>query len=230
MTELINYYDKIKGKKKVLKDNDIDVEDNSRWLIVGKSGSMKTNTCLNLLKHLGMDTLTICAKDIEEPLYKDFLIPQIQKLEKKLKTHILDTHTEPEEIKNIDEFDPKLKNVIILDDQVVSPNQKNISQIYMRGRKRGITPIFITQSFFDTNKFVRKNIDYIILKSLSSVKDMKRILAEFNSNDIEPETLVEIHKQAIQKDPKNFILIDLKAQDPNKKYRINFKNYIPLDH
>jgi hypothetical protein len=183
---------------------------------------------MNLIKHLGFDTLTICAKDIEEPLYKDYLIPKIRKLEKRIKEPILSITTEPKDIPDIDSYDPEKRNVVIFDDQVITPNQENVKQIFMRGRKRGITAIFISQSYFDINKFVRKNCDYMILKSLSSVKDMKRILAEVNSNDIEPDTLVNLHKSAIAENPMNFLMIDLKVQDPNRKYRINFDKFLTI--
>jgi hypothetical protein len=228
MSKLINYYDKI-PKVVEEKHNDIDIHPNSRILIVGKSGSMKTNLMMNLLKNIGFDTLTLCCKDLEEPLYSKYLIPQVQKLEKKTKEHILDYMTEPSELKDVDEFDPQKLNVIIFDDQVITPNQQNICSLFMRGRKKGCLSSYITQSFFDCPKFIRKNLDYIMIKSLSSVKDMKRILSEFNSNDIEPEKLVEIHKRAINQDPKSFLLIDLKTNNPNKKYRIDFDKYIPIE-
>lgn len=228
MSKLINFYDKL-PKQKEEGHNDIDINPNSRILVVGKSGSMKTNLTLNLIKNIAPDTLTLVCKDLEEPLYSQYLIPQLQKIEKKTKEHILDYMTEPNEMKNIDEFDKDKLNIIVFDDQVITPNQQNISQIYMRGRKRGILPIYITQSYFDVPKFIRKNLDYIFFKSCSSVKDMKRCLNEYNTNDISPENLVEIHKRAINQDPKNFLLIDLKTNNPNKKYRIGFDNYIKIE-
>jgi hypothetical protein len=226
--QIINYYDKIKNKKPLKRDNDIGVDDNSRWAIIGRSGSYKTSTMMNILREIGFDTLNLCVKMPDEPLYQDYLIPLVRKLEKKIKEPLLDITTSPDEIKDMSEFDRDLKNIIIFDDMIVTPKQENIKNIYMAGRKYGISSFFLSQSFFDMNKFLRKNLDYIVLKSLSSVKDMKRVLAEFNSNDIDADVLVSIHKRAIAEDPKSFLLIDLKSQDPNKKYRINFDRFIRI--
>ncbi len=222
-----NFYTKIRGNKQPKCDNDIDIADNSRILIVGKSGGSKTNIALNLLKHLGFDNLVLCAKDTEEPLYNDYLIKNLRKLEKQVKEPILSVCNEIADIPHIDEFDPKKKNVILLDDQILSKNE-NVKEIFLRGRKKGITTIYISQSFFHCDKFIRSNLDYVILTSISSTKNLKRILSEYNANDISPEILIDLHKRAREENPMAFILIDLKTGDSSKKYRICFDKYIDI--
>ena len=228
MSKIVNYYQKIKGAGKPKSDNDINVDDNSRWCIVGRSGSYKTTIALNILRELGFDKLYLVAKDITEPLYEGYLIPTVRKLEKRVKEPILQVCTDPSELPSVDEFDKDKKNIVVFDDMILNKNNDNIREMYMRGLKKGITSMFLSQSFFDMDKFLRKNLDYIILKSLSSVQDLKRILREFNSNDVDPSLLVEIHKRAISRDPMSFLMIDLKAQDPNRKYRVGFDGFIPI--
>ncbi len=69
--------------------------------------------------------------------------------------------------------------------------------------KKGITTFPLTQSYYQTHKF---NTDNIILLSIKSNNDLKRIISEFASKDISAEQIVIMFKYATS-EPLNFLKI-----------------------
>ena len=230
MTDIKNFYEIIPKKfvennKRTYKNHKkINIDLTSRILICGVSGAMKTNTLMNIIQQIGVFTkLYLFVKDTQEPLYK-YLIETVQQLEKKSGSKMLFVSEDVSDMPELSEFDREENNLVVFDDQVSEAvnKQKLISELWIRGRKLNCTCVFISQSYFDTSKILRKNTDYIILKRISQKRDLKTILSENNLNDTTPEKLLEFYKEITSKDMKNFLMIDLKTTDPKLKYRENF--------
>ena len=47
----------------------------------------------------------------------------------------------------MDTFDKDLQHLVIFDDMVLEKKQKAMSEMYIRGRKRGISVCYLSQSF-----------------------------------------------------------------------------------
>lgn len=185
-----------------------------RMLIVGGSGSGKTNTLLELIHRMNntFENIVICCKSKEEPLYKY--------LEEKIGDGI--TFFEGiENVPNVDDFADCGQTLIVFDDLVLDKNQSAIEQYFIRGRKigEGISCCYLTQNYFKTPKNIRVNCNYIILKKLSSKKDLNMILSEF-SLGIDKDTLLALYKYSTS-NPLSFLLIDIDAPD-TRKYRSGF--------
>ena len=75
---------------------------------------------------------------------------------------------------SVDDIDPDENNLFIFDDQLTESvaKQKAISDLFIRGRKQNASAIYITQSYFDTQKLIRKNCDYILLKKINTKRDL----------------------------------------------------------
>jgi hypothetical protein len=187
-----------------------------RCVIVGSSGSGKTNVAVEILRRMN-DTfgkIWVVTKNKDEPIY-NFLQSMIP-------PDFLDIREGVENIPEFDEFDPELQHMVIFDDLVLEKNQKKIEQYFIRGRKiaRGISCLYLTQSFYKTPKVIRLNSSYIILKKLSSKRDLNLILSEVNIG-INKNKLFELYKYCIDGDFTNFLLIDCDAPQ-EKKFRKNF--------
>ena len=196
-----------------------------RMLIVGSSGSGKTNALLNLIKHIGaFDRIYLYAKNLTEPLYR-YLVEICKQVEKKIGSEVLTMSTDVADMPAVDSFDPKKNNLVIFDDQVAEAvsKQKAISELFIRGRKSNISAVYLSQSYFATPQLIRKNVDYIMLKKINTAKDLKRIVAEYNLSDATPEQLMALYKAIVSKGMNNWLLIDLNAQNPAFKYRFNYK-------
>ena len=142
---------------------------NSRWpyipdhpyriLIVGVSGSGKTNALLNLINNQpDIDKIHLIAKDPYETTYQ-YLINKREKVR-------LDNFNSPKAFmeyssdmsdvyKNTEDYSPhnKRKVSIVFDDMIADMiNDKKlnpiVTELFIRGRKRNIYIAFITQSYF----------------------------------------------------------------------------------
>ena len=125
--------------------NENNKEHNEKWpyipdhpyriLIIGGSGSGKTNALLNLIKEQDdIDEIYLHAKDLSEPKY-EFLIKKREnvgiKHENNSKAFIEYSNTMDDVYENIDDYNPvrKGKKLIVLDDMIADiMSNKNFKQ------------------------------------------------------------------------------------------------------
>src|SRR6266550_639131 len=138
-----------------------------RLLICGSSGSGKTNLLLNLiLQYLSYDRLLVYAKDLSEPKYE-----YLQELFNKNNDEDDDDDEDEEEVLfssddkviSVDELDPNKQNLIVFDDYITSRDQNKIEDLFIRGRKKNVSIIYLTQSYYQTPKNIRLQCNYLIL-------------------------------------------------------------------
>ena len=186
-------------------------------LICGTTGSGKTNVLLNIISKMNgtFNMIKIFTQNKQEPLY--------QYLESKIKKPYLEIYEGLAELNKMD-LDKLEKNqyLFIYDDQVLEKDQSKIEQMYIRGRKLNISNIYLSQSYFQTPKIIRKQINYLILKKVSGTRDINSILKEC-SMQVDKQQLQNMFKFCVQSrdDISNFFLIDLGASE-DKRFRKNF--------
>ena len=139
-----------------------------RMLIIGGSGSGKTNALLNLINNQpGIDEIYLYAKDPYEAKYQ-FLINKRESAGLKRfndpKVFIEYSSDMQDVYKNIDEYntDKERKILIVFDDIIADMiNNKTlnsiVTELFIRGRKLNISLVFITQSYFKVPKDDRLN-------------------------------------------------------------------------
>ena len=147
-----------------------------RILIIGGSGSGKTNTLLNLTNEKNdVDKIYLYAKDLNKPKYKVL----IKKHENAGIKHLNDrnafivcSNVMDDVYENIHDYNlsRKRKILIVFDDMIVDIMtnkrfQPIIKELFIRCIKLNISLVFITQSYFSLPKDVRLNsTDYSIMK------------------------------------------------------------------
>ena len=134
-------------------------------IIVCDSGSGKTNALLNLLNaQQDIDKIYLYAKDPYEPNYQ-YLINKREKVGlyhfKDLKAFMEYSNDMQDVYKNIEDYNPnkKRKVLIVFDDTIADMiNNKRlnpiVTELFIRGRKLGISIVFIIQSYFEVPKDV----------------------------------------------------------------------------
>ena len=150
-------------------------------LIIGGSGSGKTNTLLNLIKEQkGIDKMYLYAKDLSESKY-EYLIKNRKNTGIK---HLNDgnafieySSTMDDVYKNIDDYNPERKRkILIVFDEMVADIMTNkkfqsiIKELFIRCRKLNISLVFITLSYFPVPKDVRLNSTHYLIMEINNNK------------------------------------------------------------
>ena len=114
--------------------------------------------------------------------------------------------------------------LLILDDIVVDKKQEILENYFIRGRKigLGITIAYLSQSYYDIPKIIRKNMNYLIILKLSGERELSTILRNY-SLGLEPKDLMAIYKDAV-KVKFNFLKVAVSAPD-NRKFSKNWTDF-----
>ena len=187
-----------------------------RLLICGPSGSGKTNALIHmLLKPLVYyDKVYLYAKNIDQEKYQ-LLFNELKKVAKNIKTPINKIYEYSNDaIKDVDELEDKLQKIVIFDDYICDKNQNQIIKYFIQGRHKNCSVIYLSQSYYKTDKNIRLNCDHFILYEMSSNREECMISKETG-------VPIEKYKKATKKQY-NFLYID----KPNKTYKANFNDLI----
>ena len=186
-------------------------------MIIGGSGSRKTNTLLNLINEQNnIDKIYLYAKDLSEPKY-EFLIKKRENVEIK---HLNDpnafiecSNTMDDVYENINDYNPikKRKKLIVFDDMItdIITNkifQAIIRELFIRCRKLNISLVFITQSYFSVPKDVRLNSTHYLIMKINNKRELQNI-ARNHSADIDYKDFMKIYRECT-KESFNFLTIN----------------------
>ena len=176
-----------------------------RILIIGGSGSGKTNALLNLINNQpDIDKIYLYAKDPYEAKYQ-FLINKRESTGLKHfndpKAFIEYSNDMQDVYENIDEYniDKERKILIGFDDMIADMiNNKKlnsiVTELFIRGRKINISLTFITQSYFKFPKNVRLNTTHFFFTKIPNKSELQQIALN-HSSDISTEDFIKIHKK-----------------------------------
>ena len=137
--------------------------------------------------------------------------------------------TDLKKLPTLNEFGNKsCQQLLCFDDCVAEKDQSKIEEYFLRSRKHGcgVQIAYLSQSYFKTPIFIRQNISYLILLSLSSDADLSRIMTNYN---------VGIHKDIFKKIFKNAVSnkmccfkVNIATQDLNRKFCRNWSEFYEI--
>ena len=177
--------------------NENKTEHNSKWpyipdhlhriLIVGRSGSGKTNALLNLIGNQpDIDKIYLYPKDPYEANYQYL----IKKREKVGLIHYDDpkafmeySNDMQDVYKNIEDYNTsKNRKVLIVFDDVIADMINNkklnsiVTELFIRSRKLNISIVFITQSYFKVPEDVRLNSTHFLSRKFLIREKFNKLL------------------------------------------------------
>ena len=206
-----------------------------RILIIGGSGSGKTNALLNLMENQpDIDKIYLYTKDPYEAKYQ-YLINKREGVGinhfKDLKAFIEYSNDMNNVYKNINHYNSDKENkTIVFDDMIADMIQNKklnsiVPELFIRGRKLNISLVFITQSYCKVPKDVRLNITHFFITKILSKRKLQQ-LAINHSSDINTADFVNIYRKCIA-EPYSFFVNDTTLTSDNPlKFRKNLFKHI----
>ena len=216
------------------------IEHNSKWsyipdhpyriLIIGGSGSGKTNALLNLINNqLDIDKIYLYAKDP----YEKKIQYLINKRERVGLNHFNDpkafmeySNNMQDVYKNIEDYNPIKKRIILIvfDDMIadmINNNKLNpvVTELFIRGRKLDISIVFITQSYFKVPKDVRLNSTHFFIMKIPNKREHQQIALNLSS-DIDFKDFMNIYKKCTT-EPYYFLANETTKNDQVKLINMN---------
>ena len=179
------------------------IERNSKWpyipdhpyriLVIGDSGSGKTNALLNLINNEPhIDKIYLYAKNPYEAKYQ-YLINEREKVGLNNfddpKAFMEYSNDMQDVYKSIEDYNPikKRKVLIVFDDMIADMiNNKKlnpvVTELFIRGRKFSISIAFITQSNFKVPKDVRLNSTHFFILKIPNKRELQQIALNHSSD------------------------------------------------
>ena len=176
-----------------------------RILIIGGSGSGKTNAVFNLIDNQpDIDTIYLYAKDLYEPKHQ-FLINKRESIGLKYFNHpkaFIEYSNDMRDVyKNIDDYnlDKENKILIVFDDMIADMiNDKKlnsiVTELFIRVRKLNISLVFITPSYFNIPKDVRLNTSHFFIMKIPNKRELQQISIN-HSCDIDFKDFIKIYEK-----------------------------------
>jgi len=120
------------------------------------------------------------------------------------------------------------QTLIILDDFITEIKRHPIiSEYFVRGRKKGASIMFLSQSFYNTPKIIRQNVNYVVILKLGGTRYINSLSREV-SIGLTKEQLLDMYKEAT-KNKFDVIISNLKKSG-NGRYRKNFLQYFEVEY
>ena len=197
----------------------------SRILIVGGSGSGKTNALLSLINNqLDINEIYLYAKDLYERKYQ-YLINKCEKVGldhfNDPRPYIEYSNDTQDVHKIIEDYNPgKKRKILIVFDNMIADMINNkkcnpvVTELFIRGRKLNISIIFITKSYFKVSKDVRLTSTYFFIMRIPNKRELQQIALNHLS-DIDFKNFMKVYKKCTA-EPYSFLVNDttLPSDDP----------------
>jgi hypothetical protein len=194
-----------------------------RMVVNAPSGSGKTNFLVNLIAIFskGKGTfadITIITRNKDEPLYKWL----------ELKSDSISIKEGLSNLPDLDKFDKSVNHLLCFDDLVLSKNQDSICEYYIRARKKNVSVIYLSQSYFQIPKIIRQNCNYFVILKMSGSRQINMILKEFGLSTTK-EQLIKMYEYATG-EKFSPLIIDCDSNE-SERYRKGFLEILnPSDY
>ena len=173
-----------------------------RILIIGGSGSGKTNALINLINEQNdIDKIYLYARDLSEPKY-EYLIKKREdagiKHVNNSNAFIECSNMMDDVYENINDYNlSRKRKILIAIDDMIADIMKNkkfkaiINELFIRCRKLNILLVFITQSCFPIPKDVRLNSTHYLIMKINNRRELRNIVTD-HSADIDYQDFKKI--------------------------------------
>jgi len=192
-----------------------------RCLIVGSSGSGKTNLLLNFIYNkdgIIFKNLYVFSKSIEQPAYVE-LRQRYSDAEKKLKKTITQFYSNCEDLPSLEQCKP---NSLVVFDDCIMEKQDDIKQYFIRGRHKKLSCVYLSQSYGRVDMQVIRNNVNMLCVFKQNKHYTKRIYDDFVGSDMSISDFEKMCKLCWD-EPFGFISINMTKKPHSGKYMFKLK-------
>ncbi len=179
-----------------------------RGIILGPSYSGKTNLVMHILKN-SPNTWThlhVIARNPDQEIY-NFLRDKLKKF-----ITIYDP-TEPVPTVDMIKSTGGLQLVVIDDYSNDKRLQRDVfSHYFTRGRHKLLSTLFLSHSYFATDKMIRLNSEYCFILKANSKRDLQMITKDFNIPGVDEAKMIAAYNQATEKKGQILTIDNVKQQ------------------
>ncbi|KAE9011850.1 hypothetical protein PR003_g17466 [Phytophthora rubi] len=164
-----------------------------RMIVLGPSYSGKNNLCMFILKHSPntFSHLHIIARNKDQGLY-DYLRDKLEGF-----ITFYDSPPSVDHVRRTPMNSGKPELVIIDDYSNDKLLQKNVfSHFFTRGRHHKLSTIFLSHSYFATDKMIRLNSEYVGILKANSKRDLQMVVKDFNIPGVTETSIVTYYNKA----------------------------------
>ena len=186
-----------------------------RMLICAPSGGGKTNLLFYMINEplLFYDKIYLYAKNLQQNKYQ-YLLKKFEPLSKKYGYNIIESSNGG--IIPLDDMDDGNQKLIIFDDYLNTgvKNDREIQNYFTNSRNKNCSCIYLSQSFYETDKTIRLNCSHYCIFDLESKNEERRVCQELN--------IIKDDYLSATKEPYTFLYVD----KPRKLKTKNFNEII----
>ena len=192
---MINFYDKLKPEEEKYANPNgkrYNIYHPFRILIVGSSGSGKTNVLLNLIHNLCcFEKYYLYVKLAgDDPLYDEILFSELQRASTTVCADLIGAYSDDiESLPDVksDQIDSSKQNFFVFDDmnEESTRNLKRIEEYFTKARKRNCSLVYLAQDYFSTPLKIRRNCTHLIFTKINSDNDLRNIWGDVAKQDFE---------------------------------------------
>jgi hypothetical protein len=207
-------------------------------LVCGKTNSGKTHLVANIILegYIPFNRVFIIAKRIEQEIWEEV----IAVLEERAEEAGIDLDSilfiaTGDNIPTLEEIgellhgpngekpeETNLQTMIIIDDYMTDRAvNREVLRYISQVRHFNASVWYLSQSYFTTEKFIRENVNYVILFSGQNLASLTLLYRDITQGDITKEKFIQLYSLATEK-PHHFFLIDKLAKNPRTRYREGF--------
>lgn len=195
-----------------------------RAVICGSSGSGKSTTAIAFVeKHVSCHQILLFSGCTRELLWRNF-VRERREAEQELGVAsgtFIQVSDDLDELPDVREFDGSRNVLVIVDDMLGWTGKignERLEMIWRQGRKHGVSALYLSQSFFRTNRFVRGNSDTVFLfKQVES--DIARCHDDLPVDGLSCEDVKCLYRRAMDK--YGFLFLTSNSGVPeNKRIRL----------
>ena len=195
-----------------------------RCLIVGSSGSGKTNLLLNFIYNQNgilFRNLYVFSKSIEQPAYVE-LRKKYADAEKKLNKSIAYFFSNCEDLPPLEECN---KNSLVVFDDCLMEKQDVIKNYFIRGRHKKLSCVYLSQSYGKVDMQVIRNNVNLLCIFRQNKHYTKRIYDDFVGSDM---TIAEFENMCKKcwNEPYGFLTINTSKKAHSGKYMFKLKDVL----